>query len=421
MNHYRTRALRRVIVMLSAGVIAAGLATAAISVSTAVAGGGSGLVWVNSSNAFLSIGAAGIDGSAPNESLASTAPAYAWGMTADSQHVYWAALGNDAIGRANLDGSARNTSFIDLSSGAEPYAVAVDQHHVYWTALGTGDIGRANLDGSGVNESFMSTGLPNLTGLAVDGHYIYWADYTGGRIGRADLDGSSADEDFVTGATHPDQVAVDGSHIYWANSTKGTIGRANIDGDGVDQSFISGTTNIIGVAVDGQHVYFTEDTRNTIGRANIDGSSVDESFIAGAGHPAGIAVAGVGIPTATPDPTPQPTPTPDPTPTPRLTPTPDPTPLRPASDYSGPRDGYCAAPGDTWANGQPISPGWFLDLVLGQPDTDPHYVGATPANFVDGIGLTCNAPPPGYVASGKATADQHVPAGTNPYFRAPTG
>jgi hypothetical protein len=69
---------------------------------------------------------------------------------------------------------------------------------------------------------------------------------------------------------------------------------------------------------------------------------------------------------------------------------------------SGARVGYCSAAGDTWADGSPIAPGTFLDLLDGQPSTDPHYSGATFAIFVEGRGLTCDAPPVGYKRHGAA-------------------
>lgn len=65
------------------------------------------------------------------------------------------------------------------------------------------------------------------------------------------------------------------------------------------------------------------------------------------------------------------------------------------------RAGYCAAAGDTSGlTNAPIPAGAFLDLIWGQPDTDAHYAGATLAIFVAGDGITCDAPPAGYVESG---------------------
>lgn len=78
--------------------------------------------------------------------------------------------------------------------------------------------------------------------------------------------------------------------------------------------------------------------------------------------------------------------------------------------------GYCAVAGNTTPAGRPIAPGTFLDLDYGQPARDFHYAGASPANFVQGIGLTCLAPPVGYTQKGTAPESLGVPAGLYPYF-----
>jgi len=57
---------------------------------------------------------------------------------------------------------------------------------------------------------------------------------------------------------------------------------------------------------------------------------------------------------------------------------------------AGDRYGYCAAAGDTMPDGAPILPGTFLNLLLGQPLTDSHYTGATPAFYVKGVGIKCS-------------------------------
>ena len=46
-----------------------------------------------------------------------------------------------------------------------------------------------------------------------------------------------------------------------------------------------------------------------------------------------------------------------------------------------------------------------------------HYAGAAPANFVQGVGLTCSAPPPGYIRDGFAGDEHHVMPGIHPYYR----
>jgi len=69
--------------------------------------------------------------------------------------------------------------------------------------------------------------------------------------------------------------------------------------------------------------------------------------------------------------------------------------------------------------GEPIAPGTFLDLYASQVASDPHYAGATPPLFVEGIGLTCKAPPPGYELEGFAGDEQRVGSGYYPYWAAP--
>jgi hypothetical protein len=80
------------------------------------------------------------------------------------------------------------------------------------------------------------------------------------------------------------------------------------------------------------------------------------------------------------------------------------------------RFGYCSAGGNTWQDGSAIPPGTFLNLLWEQPDNDSHYTGATIANFVWGLGITCDNPPAGYVRDGYATDDMHVPGGTYPLW-----
>ena len=59
--------------------------------------------------------------------------------------VYWANNLGTTIGRANLDGSNANQSFI--TGASSPVGVAVDDAHIYWVNGGTDTIGRADLDG----------------------------------------------------------------------------------------------------------------------------------------------------------------------------------------------------------------------------------------------------------------------------------
>ena len=126
---------------------------------------------------------------------------------------------------------------------------------VYWTKLEgpfsnglpikpLAGIGRANLDGSGVDQSFI-TGVDGLrawqsTAATSTGRTF---PLTAATIGRANLDGTGVDPSFIGGLNLPAGVAVDGGHVYWTSGAlDGTIGRANLDGTEVDPNFISGAS-----------------------------------------------------------------------------------------------------------------------------------------------------------------------------------
>jgi len=80
------------------------------------------------------------------------------------------------------------------------------------------------------------------------------------------------------------------------------------------------------------------------------------------------------------------------------------------------RAGYCSVAGDTAVDGSALAPGTFLDLLIGEPAQNGHYTGAVPANFVQGLGLTCNGPPAGYVRRGFAADAKHIGSGIYPYY-----
>jgi uncharacterized protein YjbI with pentapeptide repeats len=207
------------------------------------------------------IGRANLDGSDANPLFIGTPGSTSFALAVGGQHIYWE--NGFTIGRANLDGSNVNPNFIydeDLFIGT--VGLAVDGQHIYWSnpyfaLAGRGDntIGRANLDGSGVDKSFIT--VPNsavVLGLAVDYQHIYWANSSAGTIGRATLDGSNVNPNFITGANNSWGVAVDYEHIYWASdpsgfpsgpsSDAGTIGRAKLDGSNTNPNFITADTNL---------------------------------------------------------------------------------------------------------------------------------------------------------------------------------
>jgi hypothetical protein len=245
---------------------------------------GAYVYWGN--NYTDTIGRANLDGTDIDQSFIAGA-ASPTAVAVDLTHVYWGS-GTNAIGRANLNGSSPNGSFITGSQVSDPEGMAVDGSYVYWanylsSAPGDpfqGTIGRANIDGSSPQFLIESNYYAFMSGVDVDASHVYWTE--GSAVGRADLDGSNVNHSFITGASSPCRVAVDGSHVYWSNSGTATIGRADLNGSNVNQSFISGLANPCGVAVDGSHIYWANPGAGTIGRANLNGTSPDDSFIVAA-------------------------------------------------------------------------------------------------------------------------------------------
>jgi uncharacterized protein YjbI with pentapeptide repeats len=93
-------------------------------------------------------------------------------LAVDYQHIYWTNLNAGTIGRANLDGSNVNPNFITGANTNNSWGVAVDDEHIYWASTldqsafpqGLGTIGRANLDGSDPNQSFITADTSVGTG-----------------------------------------------------------------------------------------------------------------------------------------------------------------------------------------------------------------------------------------------------------------
>lgn len=301
--------------MTSLGKVGLSLGATIVALPLLLASEGAAYVYwaqTNPDGSASEIARANLDGSQAGRSLVSNPSAYR-GIAVDSAHLYWA--GGGAIGRVALDGSDQHPHFITDLSDATLW-VAVDANHIFWTdhvpssapAQEWGTIGRANLDGSGVDRSFI-TGLPawGVSGIAVDDAHIYWGGYFSvrDRIGRADLDGSDVQTDFIH-AGNSGGVAVDADHIYWANGTESnSIGRANLDGTAVDPTFIPLPTYPLSIGVDADHLYWTlyqcvgscEFFRGRIARADLDGTDVENSFVStGTSTPLGLAVDALGPP-----------------------------------------------------------------------------------------------------------------------------
>jgi hypothetical protein len=121
-------------------------------------------------------------------------------------YIYWTnGVSPGVIGRANLNGSSVNNSFINVTSN-QPVTPAVNKTNIYWSEPTSNAIGRAGLNGTGVDQSFITVkSASDLQGLALGpvGNYIYWSDYTQGTIARANINGTGITQNFITGAGDP--------------------------------------------------------------------------------------------------------------------------------------------------------------------------------------------------------------------------
>ncbi len=230
------------------------------------AGPGATTVQVSASHKTNGGGPGGIATNSPQ-------PVFFYGATPDGSKAFFTSteeLTNDAntgpepplpptaIGRANIDGSGSQPSFIPTTAKW----TTVDSGHVYWTNTSAGTIGRAEIDGSNPEPSFI-TGLENPEGIVVDSGHIYWAEARDhaeghGTIGRSTLAGGSVEKEFITGAGDPRGVAVSSEYIYWTNGASSDIGRATIAGANPEQSFLArgSETQPWGIAVNATNLYW---------------------------------------------------------------------------------------------------------------------------------------------------------------------
>jgi hypothetical protein len=102
--------------------------------------------------------------------------------------------------------------FIAVSN--EVTGVAVNDRYVFWSNSGEDAIGRASLDGTDVDQRCISprdVPLGNVPeGLAVDGSHVYWTNYPANTVARATLNGSALDERFTHVEGVPEGIAVSG-------------------------------------------------------------------------------------------------------------------------------------------------------------------------------------------------------------------
>lgn len=280
------------------------------------------IYWSTNNNAGqATIGRAPLSGNATPqvEFIGGLMGARALAITKD--YIYWA-NGANAIGRADINGTNVNDSFLISVGIGIPTALAVDETngYIYWSNQATGTIGQAPLTGDStqIKSSFIDPlGVPS--GLAVDkaNGFLYWtlnSSAGNGRIGRAPLTGGGTpNRTYLVGLFGAQGITVDDTYLYWANGPS-SIGRAPLDGSTAPlPNFISGARvghrstsdpsyTPTGMAVDGSFVYWGDHVDVTIGRASKDGTGVNNLFQRAFLDPTGVAVDG--LTTVTPGPQP---------------------------------------------------------------------------------------------------------------------
>ncbi len=119
------------------------------------------IYWTEPQNG--TIARANLDGGDVDHSFV-TGVGDAQGVAVDGQHLYWYDAVAGTIGRANLDGSDRDMSLITgpQSPDCDQLGIsacgwlAAGGGYLYWPNFDAGTIGRANVDGSDVNQSFIA-------------------------------------------------------------------------------------------------------------------------------------------------------------------------------------------------------------------------------------------------------------------------
>ncbi|HWA54343.1 MAG TPA: hypothetical protein VG816_09250, partial [Solirubrobacterales bacterium] len=134
------------------------------------------IYWANAGGGLRAIGWATIEGKEVNQKLAKVPDSLTpYGVALSETHVYYAANNEGAdfayIRRAPLGGGEQDLLF----TGKEGIrGIAVDSEHVFWASQGEEAIGRADLELENRDKEFIKLkGKP--TGLAIEGTHLFWS------------------------------------------------------------------------------------------------------------------------------------------------------------------------------------------------------------------------------------------------------
>lgn len=242
-------------------------------------------IYYNLTNGF--IGRANIDGTSPNHTFLNTGTTGLSALAVNDTHLYWVETTNKRIRCADRSG-ANITTVVTLNH-ADCLGLAVNSTYLYWgyrVELNgqVRAIGRYKLDGTDTNHTWITFGVNGQftpMGLAINDNYIFWASNLGMNIGRANLDGTSPSNDFCP-ATGISQVAAASDYIYYTQPLRDEIRRRIIASTTITVNFIAPGFYAEGIAATSTHLYWAYRSAgaNAIGRANRDGTGKNINFIA---------------------------------------------------------------------------------------------------------------------------------------------
>jgi hypothetical protein len=189
--------------------------------------------WINGDGD--SIGRAKLNGKRADQQFI-TGVGFARDLVVARGYLYWSqgnTIDDDAgIARARANGSEVDLDFIRFTGDfTTPSELAVVGNRLYWAnSYPAYTIGRARLDGSALDQSFISGGLKNPFGLAASDTHVYWTNRGTRSIARANLDGSAVKIEFIPDVgRYNSSLAIEGHHLYWAGPDN-TLMRSGLGG-----------------------------------------------------------------------------------------------------------------------------------------------------------------------------------------------
>ena len=215
--------------------------------------------------------------------------------------LYWAGhndglpAARDAIRRANLDGTDAGVIPIgDPGQSLLPRDVEFDSASgALYVASEGGGIARVNADGSGLEDIYTSRGSSGLA-LDVPGGKVYWTEWDLDRIMRSNLDGTDVEVLYDYPAfsnNNPQDIEIDQTNgwLFWTNPIGQEIVRSDLDGGNliVVKTFDNGLPQYLEIDHDNHFIYVTNNVEGTIERIDIDGGN-HTVVIAGLNNPIGV-------------------------------------------------------------------------------------------------------------------------------------